>query len=706
VRKAHSSHARSATHESALTPNRESGIKLSMISMRRKWLVSLVLLGVLSLAIRFYMMQASATYVPVTSDESITVLQAKHIAAGERPLFVMAQPYQFPVEAYLMSPVVNFMPRNALGARFQAFVIGILSLVAMVAIMFKAFRFSENWPALLLVLFPSAYLLNIQCGYPIPHYTSTFLFWWIAILLAMFIPEDLSIKSIAVLFATGLSCGLAFTNNMVSLSIVIPVAMMVCVKPCWKRLVVHTSTFAIGGFAGLLPYLIGVWSHPNAQAAVAGTRSMGSALDHLWSPMLTFTLPAALGISPGISPDSRVRVETGEQLMPIMGVIFAALLLIATLVTAYRIVKQLLAKEWRGFDIQAVFVGSSWLGLAMCLLSSRSGSADYRYLTPVAWGFPFIVLCVWRSCSGMMKIPLMALAVFLAVFNIVTAQLTIKAWKEPDFGSGVVHASDLDPALEFLAEKGITHCVASHWAAYRINFLADEKILCSQPYNERFHTWSVPYKDRVDASENVAYVLAENIRFLKPNMFESHLRTMKIKSKREVKGDFRVYYDFQQDYDGSGMLISDKGMTARASHNQELTHKLVDGDLWAGWTSDGLQEEGMWLEVNLSREYSLKRIVMFYGRFYHDHADKLKLEVLCAGEWQEVQYSQFHEMDKFRFKNNHPVYGGPSSGTLHFEPVLAKGFRLTILKPDKDHSWTVTGVDVYGPVDGEDKEEI
>ena len=88
---------------------------------KRSGVIILILL--LALILRVHMLVASALYIPVTSDESITILQAKEIISGDLSFFVWAQPYQFPVETYMVAPIVKLLPRNAFGARFHSFVI-------------------------------------------------------------------------------------------------------------------------------------------------------------------------------------------------------------------------------------------------------------------------------------------------------------------------------------------------------------------------------------------------------------------------------------------------------------------------------------------------------------------------------------------------------------------------------------------------------
>jgi len=90
--------------------------------------VIILLLALIAIGLRVVFFGISTAKVPESSDESLSILQAKMIIEeGRRPLLVMANPYQFPVESYLHVPFVKILPRNAFGARIIPF---ILSLAA------------------------------------------------------------------------------------------------------------------------------------------------------------------------------------------------------------------------------------------------------------------------------------------------------------------------------------------------------------------------------------------------------------------------------------------------------------------------------------------------------------------------------------------------------------------------------------------------
>lgn len=665
---------------------------MQLSNRKSVWLVFYILLAALGL--RFYMLSASSLYIPVTSDESITVLQAKEVLNGSPRFFVWAQPYQFPVEAYLMAPIVKILPRNAFGARFQAFVLSFLSLAAMLMILRRTGSLRQNWPGVMLVLFPSAYLMMIQFGYPIPHYTPAFLFWWIAILLAMHIRCESTPRNHAVTMFCGVFCGLAFTNNMISLAVVVPIAIVVCWPQVYMHAISRIASYGVGVVFGLLPYLAGIFRYPDAHGPVAGMRSAGDAISYVWAPMLSQILPRAMGIAPGLFPDSHKTLNYGEWLIPVASVFFVMVLSYATILSVWRIAEQIQERKWPLLTINEIFVGASWLGLLCFIISRRSDAHSYRYITPVVWMFPFLLCYVYGALPRRIRGILGVFVLFLALFNINSTARLIAKWKEPSYGREIVQAGDLEPAISFLREKGIRHCYAAHWAAYRIDFLTDEEIICSQPYNGRFWGWPIPYKDEVSASTNVAYVLTDDIRFLKPGKFEEHLEKMHINCQKETRGNFDIYYNFTTAYD-EGSLIDPAKVGVTASNNNADSWKMLDGRHDTLWRTDRLQEKDMQVRIDFNAPLHVQRIALYYGKSFHDHPEKMVLEQLTPSGWEEVKYEMFSETDKFRFENNHPVYGDPGLQTLHFQPVCVEALRLRVEEPSSKWAWTITELKVY-----------
>jgi len=669
---------------------------------RRRRALLLAVLGLVlatAIGIRLAMVKVSVEHIPVTTDEAIVVLLAKRVAEGERPLFIMAQPYQFPLESYLHSLLVDRMPRNASGARYPGFLGGGATLLLLLCIAWRLTPFERAWPMLGLILLPSAYLLMAQFGYPLPGYNAALVCAFLAVFLAMSVPEKEQVKSLvnplALVFLTGLFGGLAFTGNMLTVSLVLPALFVALVRSGFLRMFVHLPALALGTFIGLIPYIAGILAHPDAQKAVAGTRSLPEALERIWSPTLTFTIPRGLGVAPAIYPDSHVQLELGQSLAPYVGIFFGVVLVAVTVIRTWHFLRQALQGKWPVLSGYDIFTAASWAGIAAFALSSRANSDSFRYLMPVLFCFPFLLGCLFVHSGRMLRLVLGGAAAFLMIVNVSTSLALIPHWKEPSFGPEIMNVSVMEPALDYLRTQNIEYCVASHWAAYRASFLTDEDIICSQPVNERFPGWPLPYKEQVDGAKRVAYVLTERIRFLKPHIFERHLEQMNIAAHRETLGEFKVYHDFRELVERAADVPLPKQMQqASALHSNQTAHRLVDGDPATRWGNRRSQKAGEWVQVAWETPRLIQRVVLDYTCYRYDRPFQVNIEARTEQGWQTAAQGVQDRLEPFVFANSHPVYGHHLQ-TYAFDPVIAQAVRVTIAEPNASRNWNICEVDVF-----------
>lgn len=695
--------ANSITHRNeANSPLREAGIwvfaarsgKGHYSARLLAWGGTIVLLA--ALAIRCFMLSASLAHIPVTADEAITVLQAKRVVEGQWPLLVYAQPYQFPVEAYLSAPLVQWAPRTTLGARYVAFFEGFLTLFLLALIARRTGSFRDTWPMLLLIMFPSAYLLTIQFGYSLPHNSPFYLAAWGAMLLTIDTPLRFTAPCCSRFLLAGILCGLAFTNNMLALSMIAPILTVAAIQGNWRHILPKLFLLASGVCIGLVPYFMAIHLYPGAHASVAGTRSIGNALEYLWEPGITVTLTRALGITPTLFPDTAHHLDFAAWLFPILPFIIVVALLAAAVLRATAIIRQLIRNHTLGLNVLDAFIGVVCLNLVLFSASDRSTAGSYRYLAPAAWSFPFLIGAVYISSGKWMRRLIGAACIAMVIVNIMTAVKLTEAWGRPDFAERVVDAPDVKPAIDFLRQQGITHCVAYHWQAYRLNFYTDETIIFSQPYNDRFRDWPMPYKEQVDASTNVAYVLSEfSCQDFNPPRFEADLKRMQITAQKAVRGQFSIYHGFipVNEFTSEESLIPSKMLTVTTSHNQAEAENLVNTRR-SNWSTQRRQEQGMWIQIDLKHPQWLSRIVLVYDNFYTDSAPMMNIEVKSDGQWQLMGDPIARNIAPCEFENGKPIYNRFVQ-VIRSNPVFTDGLRLTIVETDPRYWWTLTKIDLY-----------
>lgn len=666
---------------------------LHLEGRKTKWIaLGFGVLALLGLCLRCHFFQISVNVLQPSSDESITMLLAQRVRQGGWPLLFLAQPYLFPLVSYLIAPFSTLLPPDAFGARLPIFFLHLLALATQLWLLVKFTRsILLRFAGAALLLFPSCYVLMIQSAYSMPGYASMAMGGFLIIAFAH--QSTQSARPLRWLFSLGLLGGLIYATHQLVLVFLLPALYYALTAashtPKFRRVIAATCGLA----SGLFPYFLASQQMPGAHAAVEKTVPVGRMVAKMWEPGLTYTLQGALGWRIPPFPD--------ESLLPAywngMGPWTASLLLIALFASAGILLINRLRpgtnRRW-AFQLGDVFASIFALNILFFAASARATGASYRYLLPAALAFPFLIVAMadrWPRSRPL----LLTCTALLLVVNLLGAQRLLDAWRAPDFANRVAGIPDLNPALAYLQKQGIHHAVASYGAAYRINFQSAGAVACAQPYNERFQEWPLPFLKKVWAGKRIAYVLTERIRFLKPSVFERHLRTMGVTALVETAGYFRVYHDFTPGYDEEhSSLLPASGLRVAASEAARPIAHLIDGDPLTIWTTTNTMRGGEWLEVTWPAARPLNRFVLLHGIYTHDVPRSYRLLLHQDGEWKIWQDKNSAELDKFELLHGHPKYGR-ATRTFRLNGERADGVRIEVTEPRTNRNWTLAEIEVY-----------
>ncbi len=658
------------------------------------------ILTILAVALRVGFFCISVTHLQPSADESIARLQADGILKGHFPLLFMAQPYLFPVESYLAAPIVPFLPSDAFGARIVPFTLQLIAAAVALLLLARSFDPRDAWPAALLTLFPSSYFLIMQSAYALPGYSALPLLGGLAVCCALYQPDSLSPRLLAAL--AGFLGGLAFTSHMLALPFVVAVGTFLCLRSDWRTAGRNLAAFLPGLLIGLAPYGLARLTLPGAYAQISQHHAWNTALERLWSPAITWTLSGAMGTRTTVFPDEEA---VNHAFLPasVTGGIWATVMILVILLRLIAFVH----RTWRTRRVNLepcdLYIGIALMTLALFVLGQRADSRSYRYFIPWVWTFPFLVATLYRDLPRRLRPFVAAFAILLAAWNVLSGALVIREWLQPGFAVRHASVADLDPVLARLRARNIRHAVASYGTAYRLTYQSGGRVTAAQPMNERFPGWPIPYKAAVDVAPDVAYVLTDTVRFLKPGVFDRHLQTMGIDAQKEPCGDYAIYSHFRRDRPAAHEnRVEPATITLDASHNPEALDKLTDGNLENRWTTDALQSEGMWLRLALPEPARLSCIRLHFGRYFHDHAPEMRITIEAPDAEPTVVDGIKGQLDKFAFRNGHPVYG-VSRQTIELPDVTAGAITLTISTPNPRFAWTLTEVVVLARAD-EDSE--
>jgi hypothetical protein len=656
--------------------------------MTKRLKITSTILVAAAIVLRLVFFWISVCLVQPTADESIAQLLAEQVIRGELPVLFLGQPYLFPVESYIAAPFAPLLPNNALGARIVPALLQAAAVVVALLILTRMFRDRPPWLAGLLLLFPSAYLLMMQSAYALPGYSGLLLLSALAILVALLPRRGVGHPGLMAALA-GLFAGLSFASHMLAIPFMIAVGVYVCLGTSWRTAWRNALHFVPALFVGLLPYLVVKWRIPGAHAAVTQQHDLAEAWSRLWSPAIKWTLNTGMGIRTTLFPDG--AAINYDFLSPsLFGTIWAAIIITVVVLRAVSFVRRAVRNRWPSLEAIDMFAGIALVTLASFIFSQRADSKSYRYLLPLVWSLPFLIAYIHRVTPRVLRFIPAAFILLLAAWNVAASSMLMRHWQAPGFAVEEAAAADLLPVLDKLRAADIHHCVASYGTAYRINYQSGGDIMAAQPMNERFPGWPIPFKAEVDAAPDVAYVLTDTVRFLKPRIFDRHLRRMDIASDREEIGDYVIYTHFrEQTARPDEHAIPAAAMSLEASHNPDGLDKLIDGDDYNRWSTQHYQEEGMWLRVTLEKPTTLSRLRVGYGDYFHDHAPEMAVIITTPSGETETITGITGQLDKFAFENGRPVYGGPARQTIALPEVEATVVALHITHPHPRRAWTL-----------------
>jgi 4-amino-4-deoxy-L-arabinose transferase-like glycosyltransferase len=656
--------------------------------IRPRLLLLLALLAI-GMALRLAFGFISVTHLQPSSDESILMLQAEEIRAGARPLLFMAQPYIFPLESYLIAPFVKVLPASALGARLPPFLLHLAALAAGLWLLRRVARGPAWLAGAALMLVPSAYLLMVQSAYRPPAYSALLLLFPVCLGLAD--QARRSAQPALWLMATGCCCGLAFSSHMLALPYVAAGLLLAVAVPDRRQLVPRLALVAVSFGVGLAPYLLAMLRMPGAHEAVAIPITFREVLARLWQPTLEHTFVGALGLRVPFFVDEPAAAPLAPGL-DTAGSILVLLLLAG--VTVARAVTH--ARSWRAtrrIDLQVVdaLLLVILLNLLLFAGNKRADSRSYRYLLLSVAGLPYVLAWAAGQHRWAARPAVLAVLVLVAVNGLESRRL-MSRWRQPDFARAA-GVPDLQPALRYLREHGLTNAISTYGTAYRVTYQSDGRVTGAQIYNERFPSWPVPYKEEVDRDPGAAYVLSSRFRNLTPDGFGRHLAATRLEGFQvHTAADFVVFHAFPSRADPY-RLLSRQLLRADTEPASPASRLIVDGSLATFWTTDGLQKGGESLTLTWSNAAPLAALRLLPGLNHGDLPRRVEVAMRHEGAWRPLLTNTPAVLEELDVTGGQPRFGRAHC-TLQLGGAVGDGLRVTSVEPRTNRNWSVAEAEV------------
>jgi hypothetical protein len=626
---------------------------------------------ILAILMRLFLIAASLENVPATSDEASIVLQAKEIACGNFPLLFLGQPLLLPVEAYTMAPLVEWLPRNTLGARYQTWVLGSFSVIGFLIIARTVFAKNERWPAYLLILFPSSYLLLLTFGYSPPQYPTSLTLAWVSILLVL---RHRCRPRVWLPGLAGAACGLAISNHLLFLPVTLGAFTLIVFNGDRTKGLKNSLSFGFWLCLGLIPLLAAILMIPGAYSESMPAQSLHQTIPELFRFVISESLAGAMGMNPNLFPDFRdARQLWIKEVRVLFAIGYVALCGYLLTLRVSALVRNLRERTWPKLELVDATLVISLLTILIFAAHNNEYFA-FRYLIHAVWCFPFLVGYAYATASGRRKQCIATVVACCVVFNVVCSTKMIRQWRKPGRISSYADLPPLAPLLKTLSSMQIDHCYASFWLAYRISFETDEKIKCTGPYNERFAHWPIPYKQEVDADEKTVYVLTQTLGArLTALEFEANTAMQGITYEKLEVGDrsapFNIYHHFTE---------SEKGPDRFASIKESIDcrgHGFDSGGAAAMCHQEAWGEFTPLYRVSLTEHQTLTRLQLQENPLLANLEENLRLAVRDHDHWRILENGRDYSFLRLSFEDGHPLYH-ESFRLIRFEETSADALSI------------------------------
>jgi hypothetical protein len=605
----------------------------------------------LAIKLRLDFFNASINNLPSNTDEALNILMARDILKGNFPLLFWTQPYQFPLEAYILAIFVNFLPSDAFGARVVLSIISCFSVIGFCFLAYLNGGKKGNWIIYILTLIPSAYLVTRQVGFMVPQYTSTITFGWLLPLLFLLAKKKNDLFWVSCL---GFFSGLALSIHLLTLSIVFMVLMAYCLSDSFIKSITNSLKIIPGLFVGLLPYIL-VLFIPNAYEKVADTIGVNQALGRLINPIFTSIFPATMGISQVAFPDFGHDDRPFSTWLTFLLVFYFLILIVNIYISTTKAIRSLFLKKIPQLDLNDIMTGTVVITLLMAAFAGFG--IKYRYILPVVWCFPFLIASIYNLCRfNFLKLVIASVTLFLVYINIFNTKFLITTWSNRHFAYSIPRMPKLDPLIRYLKSNDIHVCYSNWWLVYRIPYETNGTINCTQPYNERFPGWKLsPIKQTVDNARNAPYLFYKDKNSnLSYKNFEKELSLFDISYDKKDIENFLVYGNFKYNGRNNYKLISKNLFYIEEDKAISNINYLSDQNFATIWPD--LSQESLLLSTgkqqitvnfNEATNVSLVKLHSPVKRYFHD-TRPIKIYALVDNSWIKV----FGKKEKLNISDN------------------------------------------------------
>ncbi|MCG6920432.1 MAG: hypothetical protein LJF15_05000, partial [Acidobacteria bacterium] len=533
---------------------------------------------------------------PVSNDDAILLLMARHILHGELATTLWNQPYNGALDAYLLAPGLALGPHHPV-FRLYELACALLLIVLAGLLGREVGGVRAGWAAALLAAWGTPYMALMTTTGPPPNFLMPLVTGFPLLIGLRALPRDAPPVGRGALFGLGLVCGLAVWNSSLAIPAFVGMGaglLVAGLRPRPSAALAFGAGVAFGASPLAVARLVGA-----SGARVATAASAVTALRPRWLwgegvADLAHALRGLSGLQVPLVVDGAERAELPALLLGLL-----AVGLLAALVIGAWSRRALPLLGWAG-----ALAGAFWL-------SRRTGPDELRYLYGLnapalaLAGVGLARIWAWRRPAAVV----LCLAI-LVPWGWGTRILAAR-WSDPSHAALVWQVPPLDASLAALRAAGVRSVYASLQFAGRITLESEGEIVASQAWNERIPGDPLRFRDEVDLDPAPAWTLSPVFSRGMPRAggFRALVESTGGTSRENEAGPLVIFDRFRPPYDES-RAVPVGAVTLETTSGGAVGAEALDRDPATSWTAAEGLGRGAGLVVRLDVARRLSALVL------------------------------------------------------------------------------------------------
>lgn len=533
---------------------------------------------------------------PVSNDDAILLLMARHILQGELATTLWNQPYNGALDAYLLAPGLAVGHHHAVFRLYELLCAALLVLLAGLLAR-RVGGPAAGWAAALLAAWGTPYMALMTATGPPPNFLMPLVTGFPLLVALRSLEPGRPSAGPRALLGLGLVCGLAVWNSSLAIPAFAGMAaglVLSGLRPRLSSAAIFTSGAALGASPLLVARLIGASgsSVSNAASAVTAIRPRW-----LWGEGvmdLAHALRGLTGLQVPLVVDGPERAD-----LPALLVGLLAMGLVASIALGAWSRRALPLLGWAG-----ALAGAFWL-------SRRTGPDELRYLYGL--NAPALALAgvglarawAWRREAAV------ALGLLLLVPWGWGSRVLTERWSDPAHGALVWQVPPIDATIQALKAQGVRSTYASLQFAGRITLESEGDVVASQAWNERIPGDPLRFRDEVDLDPDAAWTLSPVFSRGMPREggFRALVESTGGAARETPAGPLVIFRRFQPPYD-EARPVPPGDLVLQTAHGTDVGSAVFDRDPETAWTSPVGLARGAGVVLTLPEARRLSALVL------------------------------------------------------------------------------------------------